>query len=379
MSDTPERAARLAEEKMKLKVELAAAGPAVRRFVLVPFDQIELSRECRYVVKGLIPREGLTVVWGSPKCGKSFWCFDLALHVALGREYRGRRVVQGAVVYVALEGGAGFGARAEAFRQAKMAEDALPTPFHLIIDRLDLVAEVEALIARIREQMGDDTPILIVLDTLNRSLRGSESSDEDMTAYIQAADALREAFHCAVVIVHHCGIDATRPRGHTSLAGAVDAQLAVKRDLRSGLFTVTVEWQKDGPEGDAVGNRLEVVEVGTDTDGDPITSCVVVEAEPTTRTTTHLTARQKRSMAVLHNVLVDHGKPAPEDRHFPPGANVIAVDLWKEHLLSAGVLDKDGANPRQDFRRLKEQLAGRGVIGEWNGLVWAVRESADAP
>ena len=84
--------------------------------------------------------------------------------------------------------------------------------------------------ASIRGTLGDDAPVAVVLDTLNRSLPGSESSDQDMAAYIKAADAVREAFNCAVIVVHHCGIDTSRPRGHTSLTGAVDAQLAVKRD-----------------------------------------------------------------------------------------------------------------------------------------------------
>ena len=60
---------------------------------------------------------GSVVVWGPPKCGKSFWTFDLMMHVALGWEYRGRRVQQGAVVYLALEGGHGFRARVEAWRR----------------------------------------------------------------------------------------------------------------------------------------------------------------------------------------------------------------------------------------------------------------------
>src|SRR5215213_6257314 len=97
--------------------------------------------------------------------------------------------------------------------------------------RVDLVQDHKALIASIKGQLvEDETPVAVVLDTLNRSLRGSESSDEDMSAYVNAADAIREAFQCAVVVVHHCGIDGTRPRGHTSLTGAVEAQLAVKRD-----------------------------------------------------------------------------------------------------------------------------------------------------
>ena len=69
-----------------------------------------------------------------------------------------------------------------------------------------------------------------------------------MTAYVNAADAIRTAFDCAVIIVHHCGIDGTRPRGHTSLTGTCDAQLATKRDAANNIV-VTVEWMKDGPEG----------------------------------------------------------------------------------------------------------------------------------
>ena len=100
-----------------------------------------------------------------------------------------------------------------------------------------------------------------------------------MGAYIKASDAIREAFGCAVIIIHHCGIDGTRPRGHTSLTGAADAQLACKRD-RNQNVELKVEWMKDGAsEGEIVTSRLESVEVGVDADGDPITSCVVVPTE----------------------------------------------------------------------------------------------------
>jgi hypothetical protein len=38
------------------------------RFKLVPFDKISLGAEPRYLVKGLIPRSGLVVLWGPPNC-----------------------------------------------------------------------------------------------------------------------------------------------------------------------------------------------------------------------------------------------------------------------------------------------------------------------
>src|SRR6476660_5086464 len=87
----------------------------VRRFKLVPFQELTPSTTATYLVKGIIPRVGIVAVWGPPKCGKSFWTFDLAMHSALGREYRGRRVIQGTVVYCAFEGADGFKARAAAF------------------------------------------------------------------------------------------------------------------------------------------------------------------------------------------------------------------------------------------------------------------------
>jgi hypothetical protein len=77
-----------------------------------------------------------------------------------------------------------------------------------------------------------------------------------------------------VLIIHHCGVDGTRPRGHTSLTGAVDAQLAIARDQAKNVI-VTVEYMKDGAEGDVIASRLDPVIVGKDVDGDDISSCVL--------------------------------------------------------------------------------------------------------
>ena len=49
------------------------------RFPLTRFRDVKLSTQRRYIVRGLIPREGLIVAWGPPKCGKSFWITDRRL------------------------------------------------------------------------------------------------------------------------------------------------------------------------------------------------------------------------------------------------------------------------------------------------------------
>jgi hypothetical protein len=95
-----------------------------------------------------------------------------------------------------------------------------------------------------------------------------------MAACIVAADAIRETFDCIVLIVHHCGIDGSRPRGSTALSGAAEAQLSVTRDASDAII-VEVEFLKDGAAGDIVASRLKPVDVGKDLDGEVISSCVI--------------------------------------------------------------------------------------------------------
>src|SRR6266436_3582670 len=77
---------------------------ATIKFRLVGLDDLKSPSTAEYLVKGWFPRKGLVEAWGPPKCGKSFWIFTVMLHVAMGREYRGCRVHQNEIVYLALEG-----------------------------------------------------------------------------------------------------------------------------------------------------------------------------------------------------------------------------------------------------------------------------------
>jgi len=255
--------------------------PKTSRLYLVPFGEITLGTERRDLVKGIIPRVGLTVAWGPPKEGKSFTVFDMVMHIALGWPYRGRRVHQGPVVYCAFEGQSGIKARVEAWRQRHLAETTEAVPFYLEPVTINLIREHQDLIAVIKRQLGEAAPVAVVLDTLNRSLHGSESSDEDMSAYVRASDAIREAFQCAVIVVHHCGHGADRPRGHSALIGAADAVIAIRKvkDATGEVVVLEVEMVKDGEAGAVVASRLKGVTVGIDEDGEAITSCVVEPAE----------------------------------------------------------------------------------------------------
>src|SRR5690349_15938873 len=118
---------------------------------LVPFGEIHVGGEPEYLIKGLIPADGITVVWGAPKSHKSFFTFDVAMRVALGWHYRGRKVQQASVVYCAFEGQSGFNKRVAAFRQRFLADYQAPVPFYLQPLRLDLVRHAGDLIDAAKE------------------------------------------------------------------------------------------------------------------------------------------------------------------------------------------------------------------------------------
>ena len=225
-------------------------------------------------------------------------------------------------------------------------------PFYLVPDALDLIADAQALVASIRATLDETKPLLVVLDTLNRSLAGNENDPKDMAAYIKAADMIREAFGCAVLIVHHCGTEGKRPRGHTSLTGACDAQLAVRR-TPDGTIITTVEWMKDGPEGETITSTLHVVTVGIDQDGEDITSCVVLEAEPsvieTRQKTDKLTPNQQTMLTILQQA-----QP-----------NGLAVEEWNAEAREIGLCG--GKKQRHyDLRmQLKDKKRVHESVNRW--------------
>jgi hypothetical protein len=79
---------------------------------------------------------------------------------------------------------------------------------------------------------------------LARSMAGKdENSAQDMGTAIQALDWLREKEGCGVLVLHHSGVDGTRPRGSTALFGAADTLIRVEGE--GNMTKVSCEGQKD--------------------------------------------------------------------------------------------------------------------------------------
>jgi hypothetical protein len=127
------------------------SDPNRRRFRLERFNEIRASTAPPYLVKGIIPRTGIVVIWGPPKCGKTFTTHDVVMHIAVGWSYRDRPVKQGTVVYLAAEGAAGVRTRTDAWRQHHLPHDSdRDVPFFLIDAQADLARDAAELITAIR-------------------------------------------------------------------------------------------------------------------------------------------------------------------------------------------------------------------------------------
>lgn len=301
------------------------------------------------------------MVWGKPKSGKTFWVLDLCVRIAAGIPYRGREVTQGTVIYCTFEGAWLFPPRARAAAIALGVESA-DVPFFYVPDRsiLKKVGGADQLIESIKQ--AGVVPSLVVFDTVNRSLEGSESSDEDMSHYIRCIEDVNQAFTCASILVHHCGVAGDRPRGHTSLTGTCAAQICIERASKATqagqpmLICARVEFMKDGPEGGEEFSWLEPVEVPFP-DGSRDDSCRVTEApRPAGRDPTDMTApsRVKKALSVLQEAI-----DQTDDKR-------VTLAEWRRgyELVSRG---KKAAVTRAFYRAL-DALKEQGTIsidGKW--------------
>jgi hypothetical protein len=289
------------------------------------------------------------------------------MHVALGWPYRGHDVIQGAVVYLALEGGRGFAKRIVAFRQEFIAQDSDPVPFWLIDVRIDLIKEHTALIAAIRSQLKQ--PAVVVIDTLNRALNGSENDDKDMGKFIAAADEIRDAFRCLVVIIHHPPLTGGRPRGHSSLGGADDCQISVEKNDASGIVTCKVVHMKDEYSDLVLASKLKRIEIGTDSKGNPITSCTVepVALNPSNTTTPNLPKTQRFALDALKKALAGtDGVKVKTDsdlakKGIPVGTRVCKSEIWRQQFYDTYPAATQEAKKKALFRATLD-LTNAGLI-----------------
>lgn len=222
-----------------------------------------------WCIKEAIPRKGLAAIFGESGSGKSFLTLHMAAAIVTGSNWFGRHSHATPVTYVMLEGEGGLRNRITALEQVQgmLPQDTFKTiiqPFQLTNpeDVHDLAAVVP-------------NGSAVFIDTLNRAAPTSdENSSKEMGQILQAAKLLQALIDGLVVVIHHTGKDPSRGmRGHSSLNAALDATVEVVRNNNGRAWVLRKA--KEGEEGVPTPFKLDRQVLGTDADGDEISSCTV--------------------------------------------------------------------------------------------------------
>ena len=212
-----------------------------------------------------------------------------------------------------------------------------------------------------------------------------------MTLYVKAAEAVRKAFGCLCVIVHHCGYDDTHARGHTSLPAAVDAELSVMRDEGSPIVLVTVKAMRDGPEGMVVRSRALPVPLDPDQNGKPRSSIVIIADDNSTLV---VPAKQGGRRDTATPLLVEALRAALDAKgeYFTPDGKLPLQAVDSQHvreLFYRRYVDveedehKSRGAQKQAYKRGVEGAIAKKIVNgqkddQGRQLLWFVRDEGEA-
>jgi hypothetical protein len=344
-------------------------GTRIGRLLVLSVEDAETAPPRDYLMKGLISPAEISVWVGPPKCGKSFLMLYISYMLSLGRPVFGRRVKPTRVLYVAAEGEAGIANRIRALRGQHGHSEA----FHFIAQPADLLRDGgnKAELIKAATLFGSQ---LIILDTLSRLLAGGdENSPEDMGGFVVNVADVRHDTGAHMAIVHHGtkASNGTNPRGHSLLIGATDALIEVVK-AEDGSRTATVTHAKDDADGMVWPFRLDVIELGFDPDGDPITTLLAseVEGQPEAPEQPQRAAMGDNltiAFRTLHDAIKVHGVADPL-----LGRMIIAEADWREWFYREGRPGATQEAKKKAFQRAVSGLLARGVIATRDDRVWPI-------
>lgn len=327
-------------------------------------------------VKNLLVSGSMAAIYGQSNTGKTFLATDLSLHIATGMTWHKQRVKQGAVIYLALEGSFGIENRVAAWLQHHDMQGK-DIPFFVVSMGLDLRnsnGDADAVIATAKViEEEENLPVrLIVIDTVSRALAGGSDCDpKDMGELILNGDKIRQETGACVLFIHHAGKDTDRGmRGWSGFLCAIDTEIIVMSE--DGNRHAEVRKQRDLLSGQKFPFRLDVIELGENEDGEPVTSCVAVSTDKESTMPKHASSSLKgdalRAYEVLSDALAGNGQSGFSS--VPSGFLSVSENLWRDHFYECAKPGAEQEAKKKAFQRATKELMDRKIVAMRGGRVW---------
>jgi hypothetical protein len=270
------------------------------------------ERKIEWLVEGMLPIGGLSILVSAPKVGKTTLARFLAMCVAQGEPFLGREVKEGGVIYYGLEE-IKVGIK-EHFKSmgATEADDIYVYADTISSDPIE----------QLKEHIDNTRPVLVIIDTLFRFVRA-----EDANNYVQMTRALDPLMHLAretgvhICTLHHTNKGPSKGRnsilGSTAISGTVDTMIMLN-DRGSRRMVTTIQRYGEALEESELlfdkGTRtLHIGNIKTDVQvaecEDAIAEYLSAQTEPVTEAVIDekVVGRKEFQVKALRN-LVDQGK-----------------------------------------------------------------------
>lgn len=318
-----------------------------KRFVTYTHENIDALPSPTWTVKNIIPDIGMGAIHGESTVGKSFLSLDLAAAITEGRPWFGFKVNQRKVAYLVLEGLGGFKKRLRAYEivhrrfipnenmhvvgvDPEMGFD-IRNPLHCA----DLAASIP-------------NDCVVIVDTLSQAALGMDENTSSDGGKVLSGARILMGTSRFILFVAHCGKDASRGiRGWSGFFAALDMNLEVTR--QGSGYVWTAKKVKDGMSGIVGHFRRDVVEIGTDEDGELETSCVIRPDE---------TVRAEAAPKVKMTPAMGTGMKAFESCVRELGGGGVRLDDWRSHFYALDTAD-NADTKRKNFNRARTELVQR--------------------
>ena len=244
--------------------------------VRITEDDIELLPDKEDLIKDILEKGTVSMIYGPAGTGKTFNALHIAYCVAHGVNWFGHEAAKGKVWYINTEGGRGLKPRIAAWRKeykrGKTSNiEFITWPVHLKEHSQELLDTVEE---------ADEKPDLLVVDNYSMCATGTNQNDQmEVTRTLMVLHEIAQNYGCHCLLVHHSNWTG-KVNGSAAFRNHVDTMLDLSRPSKESPIILHSEKDRDGAGFDDIHLELKIVSpYAHPVTGEDITSCVVITSD----------------------------------------------------------------------------------------------------